>query len=515
MKKSIKMLVSAFLALALVITGLLPAGFVPEAAAAGKLTTSVSYLPQGEACVSIEKVNEDDIVYYTTDGSTPDENSYIYKDSLIFASQVLLRVAEFTPEGSRVSGIKKKITPKAGTVQISVLATEDGVKVALSPTLYGAEIHYTTNGTKPDESSPLYTGELFFTENLLLKAVAVCDGYKNSTVVNEFIELQNTVQESGSESSEKADTNSDDGFKEAKEKIKYSFMRYAEKGYTTVTLSKKKTSDTIYYTTDGSAPTKENGKKYEKAVRFTELGTLRAAEYNKKGELVATLKVKVPLKCAPIEAVCTDFVIGTKVIKLSCETEGATIYYTLDGLTPEPGTEDTYIYDGEMRVGTGTTLTAVAIKNGYEKGGTFCCEVSEIEFVLSKFNFGDPTYSEAAVLINSVRGEKGLSPFTLDEKLTKAANVRTRELSVLFEHTRPSGGDYTSAVSSVGAKVRNAGEIIISNCSTPSELINAILNNSDYKQLLFTNRNSYTSIGIGYYKLRNKSYWSILVAQSL
>lgn len=514
MKKSIKMLISALLAFALIVTGLLPTGFVPEAAAASKLTTSLTYLPQGEACVDISMSDERNVVYYTTDGSAPSKDSYIYTGTLTFASRVLLRAAEFTPDGSRVCGIKKTIIPKAGSVQISTLSVENSVRVTLSSTLSGAEIHYTTDGTKPDENSPLYTNELFFTERLLLKAVAVCDGYKNSSIVSKFIEPNDSAATVTSNSSEKSDTDLNDGFKEASEKIKYSFMRYAEKGYTTVTLSKKKSSNTIYYTTDGSAPTKETGKKYSKAVKYKELGILRAAEYNKKGELVASLKVNVPIKCAPVEAVCTDFVIGTKTIRLSCATEGATIYYTLDGLTPEPGTDDTYIYNGEMRVGTGTTLSAVAIKDGYEKGNLFSCDAAEIEYKIQKFNFGNPIYSEATILINSARADRGFSALTLDEKLTQAACVRAKELSILFDHARPSGGNYMVAVDTVGAEVRNVGEIIISNCDTADKLIKTIISDPGYNDLLFSNSNKYTKIGVGYYKLRDKSYWSILVAQS-
>lgn len=511
-KKGFKRGISAFLAAVTLSTSL------TINSSATTLSIAVTYGSTGEAIVSLTPSDSANSVYYTTDGSTPTTSSFIGSEYIPFSGPVTIRVAEFTADGTRVSGKKKDVVPKAGAVDISVFSAENTTYAIINCTMDEAEIHYTIDGSKPTEASPIYTSPIFFTENTTLKAVAIRSGYKNSDVKSKVVEMYKKVtvtEEEATTESNSAQTAENNSFKESKTKIGYSFMRYAEKGYTTVTLSKKKSSDTVYYTTDGSAPTKENGKKYTKAVKFKELGVIRAAEYNKKGELVASLKVKVPIKCAPVEASCTNFVIGTKTIKLTCDTEGATIYYTLDGLTPEPGTEDTYIYNGEMTLGTGTTLTAIAMKDGYEKGTMLVCEVSEIEYVISKFNFNNPIYSEAAVLINTERRSSGLSALTLDENLTKAANIRARELSVLFNHNRPSGGDYLAAVASVGAKVRNAGEIIIANCSSPSELINAILGNSDYKKLLLTNMNGYTSIGIGYYKLRTKNYWSIIVAQSI
>lgn len=48
-------------------------------------------------------------------------------------------------------------------------------------------------------------------------------------------------------------------------------------------------------------------------------------------------------------------------VRISCETEGATIYYTTDGSTP---TTDCTVYSSEINVSEDTTIKAIAVKDG-------------------------------------------------------------------------------------------------------------------------------------------------------
>ena len=53
---------------------------------------------------------------------------------------------------------------------------------------------------------------------------------------------------------------------------------------------------------------------------------------------------------------------STQIVTISCTTEGATIKYTIDGMTPSPTNGTTY--SGPITINTTTTIKAIAIKSG-------------------------------------------------------------------------------------------------------------------------------------------------------
>ncbi|GHV82146.1 hypothetical protein AGMMS49991_07040 [Spirochaetia bacterium] len=58
---------------------------------------------------------------------------------------------------------------------------------------------------------------------------------------------------------------------------------------------------------------------------------------------------------------------GNKVA-LSCDTDGATIYYTIDGTLPTSGSS---LYSAPVVVKTGTNVKAIAVKTGWNNSGVF------------------------------------------------------------------------------------------------------------------------------------------------
>ncbi len=69
-------------------------------------------------------------------------------------------------------------------VKVDSLLFQNHATVEMSFRLKGVNIHYTTNGTMPDEHSPRYEKNLKIDSSCELKAIAVRPGWKNSTVVN-------------------------------------------------------------------------------------------------------------------------------------------------------------------------------------------------------------------------------------------------------------------------------------------------------------------------------------------
>lgn len=116
--------------------------------------------------------------------------------------------------------------------------------------------------------------------------------------------------------------------------------------------------------------------------------------------------------------------------------------------------------------------------------------------------------SQVAELVNAERAKIGLSPVTLDATLSKAAQVRAKEIVNQFSHTRPNGSSFSTAITEQEFSFRGAGENIAYGQKTPQTVMNAWMN-SDGHRANILNAN-YTTIGVGYYQQNGINYWTQL-----
>lgn len=91
--------------------------------------------------------------------------------------------------GSTVDTVGTLPVPSAVTAapQISQKKTANGIRVTLTSATSGADIYYTTDGKDPSPSfsrSYLYTEAFTVNADVTLKAIAVCNGRKNSSVTS-------------------------------------------------------------------------------------------------------------------------------------------------------------------------------------------------------------------------------------------------------------------------------------------------------------------------------------------
>lgn len=118
--------------------------------------------------------------------------------------------------------------------------------------------------------------------------------------------------------------------------------------------------------------------------------------------------------------------------------------------------------------------------------------------------------SQVAALVNAERAKVGLSPVTLDTTLSKAAQVRAKEIVNHFSHTRPNGSSFSTAITEQGFSFRGSGENIAYGQKTPQAVMNAWMNSDGHRANILNTK--YTKIGVGYYQQNGVNYWTQLFA---
>ena len=117
------------------------------------------------------------------------------------------------------------------------------------------------------------------------------------------------------------------------------------------------------------------------------------------------------------------------------------------------------------------------------------------------------TYAQQVVdLVNAEREKAGLAPLTVDADVEKAAAVRAGEIQTVFDHTRPNGSSFYTALTAQGVDYRSAGENIAWGQKTPEEVMTAWMNSAGHRANIL-NAN-YTHIGVGSVKnSAGNQYW--------
>ncbi len=123
-------------------------------------------------------------IRYTTDGSGPTEQSALYTGSFVVGTSTTLKTAAFRTNWTTSSTNNATYTMRFGTLAAPILTPAagtytSGVTVTMSA-MEGATIRYTTNGTTPTTSSPIYTAPLLVEGTQTLTAKAFDPDYYDS-----------------------------------------------------------------------------------------------------------------------------------------------------------------------------------------------------------------------------------------------------------------------------------------------------------------------------------------------
>ncbi|HEX3073256.1 MAG TPA: FN3 associated domain-containing protein, partial [Ignavibacteriales bacterium] len=290
-------------------------------------------------------------IYYTLDGTDPNYKSTAYADTLLVSFGATVKAVVYAPDripSSVASSVVTAVTDTAKPVAFSVPSGyhENNFEVALTSATTGAKIYFTLDGATPDYTDSLYTDTLLIFPDAYakrtVKAIAYADGFLPSKVdsVNYTFPVN--------------------------EKLNKPTFTVNYDYYNNVNLVVISAGDTAkaYYTTNGSIPT----------VSSTEFTDTLSLSVNTKIKAIAYTPGYMPSDVDSVDVVMpTDTVKALaftpeggqydadQTVTITTATEGAEIYYTLDGKAPS---YKSTLYTAAISVPLNTTLKAIAYAPG-------------------------------------------------------------------------------------------------------------------------------------------------------
>lgn len=113
--------------------------------------------------------------------------------------------------------------------------------------------------------------------------------------------------------------------------------------------------------------------------------------------------------------------------------------------------------------------------------------------------------NEVYEITNNYRSLVGVPSLTLDSSLVEAANIRAKELSDSFSHTRPNGSSCFTVLSELGISYGTAGENIAAGYSSSQSVMEGWRSSSGHYQNIISSK--FKKIGIGVNIINNQYYW--------
>jgi hypothetical protein len=213
--------------------------------------------------------------------------------------------------------------------------------VSISSGSSGATIYYSTNGTTPTTSSPVYSAPIAMSASGTLESIAVASGYSPSAAGTATYSIAPILPAPV---------------------LSPPPGTYATAQ--TVTIGDATAGTTIHYTTDGTTPTSSSDI-YSSPIAVSASETVQAlaAEtgYNNSpvGGGTYTIAAQLP---APTFSLPAGTYSASQPVAISDATGGTIIYYTTNGSTP---TTSSTVYSGPITVSATETLEAIAVETGY------------------------------------------------------------------------------------------------------------------------------------------------------
>ena len=283
-----------------------------------------------------------------------------------------LTITETSNKYVQFSALKFYRTPSADQVATPTFSPVAGTyagsqEVTINTITEGATIYYTTDGTDPTTNSSVYGNAIKISENTTIKAFAAKDGFTNSSIASASYTIVK-IEHAGTET---------DPYTVADARAAIDASIYISGVYATGVVSAIPTAfNSQYNNITFNFVDEEGSSEYLQAYRCegdeaanVQVGDIvvvygNLKKYNSTYEFDAACQL-VSLKhpTVAVEAPTFNPVAGTysnaQTVTISCETDDATIYYTINGTEP---TSESTEYTSPIVVSTATTIKAIAVK---------------------------------------------------------------------------------------------------------------------------------------------------------
>lgn len=285
-------------------------------------------------------------LHYTTNGNDPTETDpVIDPGSCISVSRSLnLRVKAYNSNNSSSLSVSADYTLQAATPSLSIPGGTyaEPKTVAIDSPSSGTHVHYTMDGSIPNDMSPVYSGPILLSNSTVIKAFASKDGWMSSDIISgEYL------------------------FRVASPE--YSIPGGVYESPQKVWMSCSTPGANIHYTVDGSEPTEESllvsgPIEINRSLCLTAKAFLNGWVSSDCSIVHYLFKVAEP-RFSP-ESGEYD---STQSVTVTCSTPGSHIHFTTDYSEPN---EDSPVVSGPILVDGNTYIAAKAFRDGLDPSDT-------------------------------------------------------------------------------------------------------------------------------------------------
>jgi outer membrane protein assembly factor BamB len=323
--------------------------------------------------VTISSKTSDADIYYTTDGSEPAAlNGVLYTQPICLSDSCVLKAiavhSDMQPSPiARGRYTRREITtsptfdPADGTI------FQHELEVSLTCKMDIATIYYTLDGSDPSAASGLrYTGPIHLTDTCEIKAMAcMTDFFDSEIVAAKFIRWE-TV---------------------ATPKITPQISFFQDS--CDIELSCNTPGSVIYYTTNGKQPGPDYGNIYVGPFTITASATIHALACHDEmfpSEMITANYTRLYPVAKPVFTPAGGSKFQDDLeISISCETDDATIRYTLDG--SDPSSSNGFTYTEPITLSKTTQIRAMACKYAMIDSSIVSADYTKVICGLSKWSY--------------------------------------------------------------------------------------------------------------------------------
>lgn len=420
------------------------------------LTTSIVQFAYAYPFLTMSTVSPEATIHYTLDGSDPDTLSAVYTEPIEILQNAIVRAMAVRPGYNPSAITQYQVDIDANTVAAPVLARE-GETVIITTSTPGATIYFTRDGSAPTPDSEVYDAPITPWENGLIRAMAVASGLANSAVSDFYVDWFNC------------------------EKVTFAY------DYRSVVLTTATEDADIRYTLDGSLPS-DSSAVYIEPLQLTANTTITAVAYREGYN---------PSEVTTYEFVLADHTCATpqferegNELTISTATEGAYLYWTVDGTTPSRDSYNNWINESSYTITLDGNMTVKAIawrEDLFDSSvATYVSsdfQVAGVTFIYEGLRLNMATATEGAAIYYTTDGTVPTTSSTLYEQPVElTSDCVVRAIAVREGWTTSAATTYNFSLATVTVAVpqfsRQGNELIITT-TTADAIIYYTVDGSD------------------------------------